>query len=65
MVERDAGYWNITNVPRWPHMVAGFCFCEQAFFAIAQGNHPKEAIVKILEYKEMKPFFVRGEGDEP
>jgi len=37
---------------------------EQAFFAIAQGNHPKEPIVKILEYKEMEPFFVEGEGGE-
>ena len=38
---------------------------EQAFLAIAQGNTPKEAIVKILEYKEMEPFFVKGESDEP
>jgi uncharacterized protein YbjT (DUF2867 family) len=33
---------------------------EQAFLSIAQGNAP-EATVKILEYKEMEPFF--GEGD--
>jgi hypothetical protein len=32
---------------------------------IAQGNAPKEATVKILEYKEMEPFFVKGESDEP
>ena len=38
---------------------------EQAFHAIALGNAPKEAIVKILEYKEMEPFFVKGESDEP
>ena len=38
---------------------------EQAFLAIAQGNAPKEATVKILEYKEMDPFFVKGESDEP
>ncbi len=38
---------------------------EQAFFAIAQGNAPKEPTVKILEYKEMEPFFVKGESDEP
>ena len=38
---------------------------EQAFLAIAQGNAPKEATVKILEYKDMKPFFVKGESDEP
>jgi hypothetical protein len=38
---------------------------EQAFLAIAQGNAPKEATVKILEYKEMEPFFFRGESDEP
>jgi hypothetical protein len=38
---------------------------EQAFLAIAQGNAPKEATVKILEYKEMEPFFVKGESDEP
>ena len=38
---------------------------EQSFLAIAQGNAPKEAIVKILEYKEMQPFFIKGESDEP
>ncbi|MBI2687339.1 MAG: hypothetical protein HYX27_13560 [Acidobacteria bacterium] len=38
---------------------------EQAFLAIAQGNPPKKATVKILEYKEMEPFFVNGESDEP
>src|SRR3984957_7982978 len=38
---------------------------EQAVLAIAQGNAPKEATVKILEYKEMEPFFVKGESDEP
>jgi uncharacterized protein YbjT (DUF2867 family) len=38
---------------------------QQAFLAIAQGNAPKTATVKILEYQEMKPFFVNGDGDEP
>ena len=38
---------------------------EQAFLAIAQGNAPEEATVKILEYEEMEPFFVKGESDEP
>jgi len=38
---------------------------EQAFLAITQGNAPKKPTVKILEYKEMKPFFVKGERDEP
>ena len=38
---------------------------EQAFFAIATGNAPKEATVKILTYKEMEPFFIKGESDEP
>jgi uncharacterized protein YbjT (DUF2867 family) len=38
---------------------------EQAFFAIAQGDAPRKATVKILEYKDMKPFFVNGESDEP
>ena len=37
---------------------------EQAFLSIAQGNAPKETTVKILEYKEMEPFFVKGESDE-
>ncbi len=37
---------------------------EQAFLAITRGNAPKEATVKILEYKEMEPFFVKGESDE-
>jgi uncharacterized protein YbjT (DUF2867 family) len=38
---------------------------ERAFLAIAQGNAPEEAIVKILEYKGMAAFFVKGESDEP
>ena len=37
---------------------------EQAFLAIALGNAPKQAITKILEYKEMEPFFVRGKSHE-
>jgi uncharacterized protein YbjT (DUF2867 family) len=38
---------------------------EQAFFAIAQvGNVPTGATVKILEYKEMEPFFIKGESDQ-
>jgi hypothetical protein len=35
---------------------------EQAFFAIAQRKAPK---VTVEQYKEMKPFFVKGESDEP
>jgi hypothetical protein len=38
---------------------------ELAFLVIAQGNAPKEPTVKILEYKDMEPFFVKGESDEP
>ena len=38
---------------------------EQAFLAMAQGNGPKGATVKILEYKDMEPFFIKGERDEP
>ncbi|HEY1756977.1 MAG TPA: hypothetical protein VGG72_16505, partial [Bryobacteraceae bacterium] len=38
---------------------------EQAFLAIVQGNGPKEPTIKILEYKEMERFFVKGESDEP
>jgi uncharacterized protein YbjT (DUF2867 family) len=38
---------------------------EQTFLAMAHGNAPREAIVRILEYKEMEPFFVKGESDEP
>jgi hypothetical protein len=38
---------------------------EQAFFAIAQDDAPREATVKILEYKDMQPLFVKGESDEP
>ena len=36
---------------------------EQALLAIAQGSAPKAATVKILEYKEMEAFFVKGERD--
>jgi uncharacterized protein YbjT (DUF2867 family) len=35
---------------------------EQAFLAIAQGIAPKAATVKILEFKEMQPFFVKGKS---
>ena len=38
---------------------------EQAWAAITRGNGPKEPMVKILEYKEMQPFFVKGDRDEP
>lgn len=38
---------------------------QQAFLAIAQGNAPQKATVKILEYKEMKPFFVNADRHEP
>ena len=38
---------------------------EQAFLAMAQGNAPNGAAVKILEYKDMEPFFIKGERDEP
>jgi uncharacterized protein YbjT (DUF2867 family) len=38
---------------------------EETFLSIAHGNAPQEATVKILEYQEMQPFFVKGESDEP
>jgi uncharacterized protein YbjT (DUF2867 family) len=38
---------------------------EQAFLSMAQGNAPKGATVKILEYRDMEPFFIKGERDEP
>ena len=38
---------------------------EQAFLAIVQNNAPGKAVVKILEYKDMEPFFVKGESGEP
>ena len=38
---------------------------EQAFLALAQGTGPSAPAVKILEYKEMEPFFVAGESDTP
>jgi len=38
---------------------------EQSFLAMAPASAGKRAIVKILEYKEMEPFFVKGESDEP
>jgi uncharacterized protein YbjT (DUF2867 family) len=37
---------------------------ERAFLAIGRGNAPQEPTVKILEYREMEPFFVKGESDE-
>ena len=38
---------------------------EQAFLALAHGNGPSIPAVKILEYKEMQPFFVAGNRDHP
>jgi uncharacterized protein YbjT (DUF2867 family) len=38
---------------------------EQAFLALAQGQGPAAPAVKVLEYKEMKPFFVAGDRDAP
>ena len=49
----------MTSRARW------WLMSEQAFLAIVQSNAPKGATVKILEYKEMEPFFVKGESDEP
>ena len=36
---------------------------EQAFLALVQGKGPAVPAVKILEYKEMEPFFVAGDSD--
>jgi uncharacterized protein YbjT (DUF2867 family) len=36
---------------------------EQAFLALAQGKGPATPAVRILEYKEMEPFFVPGDRD--
>ena len=36
---------------------------EQAFLALAHGKGPAAPAVKILEYKEMEPFFVAGNID--
>ena len=33
---------------------------EQAFLTLAQGKGPAIPTVKVLEYKEMEPFFVTG-----
>ena len=38
---------------------------EEAFLSLAQGKGPAAPVVKILEYEEMKPFFVAGDGDAP
>jgi hypothetical protein len=38
---------------------------EQAFLALEQGKGPAAPAVKILEYKEMEPFFVTGDSDGP
>src|SRR5437762_13162556 len=38
---------------------------EQAFLSLAQDKGPSAAAVKILEYKDMEPFFVPGDSDAP
>jgi uncharacterized protein YbjT (DUF2867 family) len=37
---------------------------EQAFLALAQGKGSAAPAVKILEYKEMEPFFVAGDSEQ-
>ena len=60
---RDPGVRAGTGAAGGP--IAGLSSTEQAFFALAQGKGPAAPAVKILEYKEMEPFFVKGESDEP
>ena len=38
---------------------------EQVFLAIGQGNATQGAPVKILEYRDMEPFFIKEDRDEP
>jgi hypothetical protein len=38
---------------------------EQAFLALVQGRNAAVPAVKILEYREMEPFFVPGDSDAP
>ena len=38
---------------------------EQAYLALAQGKGLAAPATKILEYKEMEPFFVAGDSDAP
>ena len=38
---------------------------EQAFLALVHGRNVAAPAVKILEYKEMEPFFVAGDSDAP
>jgi uncharacterized protein YbjT (DUF2867 family) len=38
---------------------------EQAFLALVQGRNAAAPAVKILEYKQMEPFFVAGDSDAP
>jgi hypothetical protein len=38
---------------------------EQAFFALARNKGAAAPAVKVLEYKEMEPFFMAGDSDAP
>src|SRR4051794_16612680 len=38
---------------------------EQAFLALAQNTGRTSPVVKILEYKQMEPFFVAADSDRP
>jgi uncharacterized protein YbjT (DUF2867 family) len=38
---------------------------EQAFLALVQGRNAAAPAVKILEYKEMEPFFVAADSEAP
>ena len=38
---------------------------EQAFLALVQGKGPAAPAVKVLEYREMEPFFAAGDRAQP
>jgi hypothetical protein len=57
--------WSSARIAIVPRDALGQTLPVAAFLALAQGKGPAAPAVKILEYKEMKPFFVAGDSDAP
>ena len=59
-------WWSLTRTLHKNNLArAMVAQSEQAFLALVQGRNAAAPAVKILEYKEMEPFFVAGDSDAP
>jgi hypothetical protein len=66
--ENTGGHGHATQVALDPQEQPGACYGGSNGVGIPRDcarNAPKELTVKIVEYKDRGPFFVKGESDEP